>query len=166
MVRQSMLPVRIDEKIFPEPNSGCWLWTATLGKDGYPFVWWGGKNVDAHRLIYQLLVPQADIDGYDVHHKCRTILCVNPAHMNVLSRSHHLLEHPESTAKAQEVAGARQKAKDTCSHGHRYEPDNVYIRPRDGARECLICRRASLNEWRYRNGERLRGRGSGRPIGS
>lgn len=49
---------RMDAKIYPEPNTGCWLWAGTTTAEGYPRMSLGtinGKKVVAapHRLVLE-----------------------------------------------------------------------------------------------------------------
>lgn len=71
---------RFDDKWTPEPNSGCWLWTACGDKDGYGFLRVANKNVKAHRLSYELHKGPIPPDLM-VLHKCDTPACVNPDHL-------------------------------------------------------------------------------------
>ena len=78
-------------KIQPEPNSGCWIWIGSVnGK--YPKLWDGrrGYVVFAHRFSWTVF--RGDIpDGYDVDHKCRLTVCVNPQHLEPVTRLENLL---------------------------------------------------------------------------
>lgn len=85
-----MLPILNEHfwsKVFPEPNSGCWLWVgATIG-DGYGTFLRGsrrGLGPDrrrmelAHRLVYSHWVrPPKQL----VLHRCDIRACVNPDHL-------------------------------------------------------------------------------------
>lgn len=66
----------------PEPNSGCWLWTGTIFRNGYGRMNFGyrGSGRGAHRVAWELYhghVPE----GMCVLHRCDTKLCVNPDHL-------------------------------------------------------------------------------------
>ena len=79
-----MLPSWLALYISPEPNSGCWLWTSTLDKDGYPLASRSRKlkprTVRAHRAVYEIINgPIAE--GLTLDHSCRTRPCVNPDHL-------------------------------------------------------------------------------------
>lgn len=71
---------RFDEKVMPEPNSGCWLWDGCYDRDGYGFIRILGKNIKAHRFS---LSRNSGIDGAGLLacHSCDTPECVNPAHL-------------------------------------------------------------------------------------
>jgi hypothetical protein len=70
----------------PEPNSGCWLWTASLGSTGYgqAFNGWpkshGRRVTGAHRVAWELTHGEIPA-GLGVLHRCDVPLCVNPQHL-------------------------------------------------------------------------------------
>jgi hypothetical protein len=69
----------------------CWLWTAYLNPNtGYGhFGVKHGVMVGAHRFAYESVhgpVPES----FDVHHTCMTRRCVNPDHLEAVSRSENL----------------------------------------------------------------------------
>jgi len=74
-------------KVMPEPNSGCWLWTAGVDKDGYGvFTKYDDDPAEtgyaqrAHRIVWKLNCgPIAS--NQQVLHKCDLTCCVNPDHL-------------------------------------------------------------------------------------
>lgn len=72
----------VEDYYIPEPNSGCWLWTEGLGKDGYGMAWDAAKKktLGAHRWVYMLLVGPIP-EGQKVLHRCDNPCCVNPDHL-------------------------------------------------------------------------------------
>lgn len=64
----------------PEPNTGCWLWSGSLGSTGYGHIRQGDDVLHAHRASWELfkgLLPP----GLFVCHKCDVMPCVNPDHL-------------------------------------------------------------------------------------
>lgn len=78
------LPIgpRFEAKIFKEPNSGCWLWTGSIGSHGYGQMSICNRPHTCHKVAYELYrgpVP----DGLYVLHKCDTRSCCNPDHLYI-----------------------------------------------------------------------------------
>jgi hypothetical protein len=69
----------------------CWLWIAGVNRlTGYGrFGLRHGVMVDAHRYSYEL-AHGAIAAGLDVHHTCLTRRCVNPDHLEAVTRSENL----------------------------------------------------------------------------
>ena len=132
------LPDRIQQKIMPEPNTGCWLWTAACSHNGYGIVWADAKLKYAHRVVYENErgpIPK----GLDLDHKCRVRSCVNPEHLEPVTRHENLRR-----------GGVIQKTQ--CRHGHSLSADNLYVDPR-GFRECRVCRAAAMTRLHTRHEE-------------
>jgi hypothetical protein len=128
------LPERFRAK-FTCANSGCWEWHSTLNGNGYGRYWSGGAQgawLMAHRFAYEALVGPIP-DGLDIDHLCRNRICVNPAHMEPVTRR-------ENTRRGENHV-ARYMESDHCAHGHLLAGDNV-MRRSDGSRRCRECKRA------------------------
>lgn len=41
-----------------------------------------------------------------------------------------------------------------CKRGHLYTPENIYLRPDDGSRQCRTCKKEDLRDWRAKNPKR------------
>ena len=69
------------EKVYPVPESGCWLWMGRLNKAGYGTCNDGdGKASSAHRWSWWLSFGRIR-NGLFVLHRCDIRCCVNPAHL-------------------------------------------------------------------------------------
>jgi hypothetical protein len=75
----------VEARCIPEPNSGCWLWLLSPDGHGYASGTLKGKTVRAHRLshiAYKGPIPP----GLTIDHLCRNKVCVNPDHLEAVSR--------------------------------------------------------------------------------
>ena len=71
---------RFQSYVYPEPNSGCWLWGASDHGGGYGSFFDGTKLVKAHRaswVFHRGTIPH----GKHVLHLCDNPPCVNPDHL-------------------------------------------------------------------------------------
>lgn len=80
---------RFEGKFIPEPNSGCFLWLGKPQQRGYGQFTLGGTTKTAHRVAYEMYIGDVP-DGMDVDHLCRNRLCVNTAHLEVVSHAENL----------------------------------------------------------------------------
>lgn len=85
LARQILTPTeRFMQYVEPEPNSGCWLWTAADNGKGYGVI--NLREGDrkhqeyAHRFSYSSFVGRIP-DGMMVLHRCDVRPCVNPDHL-------------------------------------------------------------------------------------
>lgn len=76
-------------KIQRQPD-GCWQWVAGVASNGYGTWSLHGRTNSAHRLLYTLLVGPVPA-GLDLDHLCRNRLCVNPSHLEPVTRQVNLL---------------------------------------------------------------------------
>jgi hypothetical protein len=135
------LPSGIRARIVVEPAPGCWLWKGAVHYGGYgTYTARHGDKRYAHRMVYELLVGPIP-DGLDLDHLCRVRSCVNPDHLEPVTRRENLLRG--------ETDAARRAAMTACERGHPFTPENTYVKP-SGARECRPCRRARVRRWRER----------------
>lgn len=118
------IPTKTRNLIIPEPNTGCWLWIGHVN--------WGGYG--PHRAIYIRTVGEI-ADGMDLDHLCRLRCCVNPYHLEPVSRSENLRRGENGRLLRERSAKITH-----CPQGHEYTPENTYKRPQ--GRDCLTCRRA------------------------
>lgn len=133
------------------PNLGpCWQWTASIKKNGYGQFNADGHNriVRAHRYAYEAMngpIPA----GYDLDHLCRNRACVNPAHLEPVTRRVNLLRG--------ETNGGIVSRTGRCLRGHDLsDPRNIYWRKdRPGKWNCLACLRERRTALRRVNQDAL-----------
>lgn len=130
------------DRISPEPNSGCWLWTAAVTTGGYATMVIHGRRITVHRWLYEHYngpVPT----GLELDHKCRVRCCVNPDHLEPVT---HTVNVRRGTSP-----WALNASKTHCVRGHEFVPENVRIRVSSAGnpeRICLICEK-ELSRARY-----------------
>jgi hypothetical protein len=107
-------------------QNGCWIWRGKRRtKGGYATY----QNTTAHRFVYKQLVGDVRAD-WDVDHLCRVRDCVNPEHLEAVTRRENLMRGNTRTAQ--------RAAQTHCVHGHEFTPQNTYIK-RNGCRACRKC---------------------------
>lgn len=72
-----------------QKTSSCWIWTGPLKDHGYATLSFEGKIWYAHRLSYFLNAGEIP-DGMDIDHACHVRSCVNPAHLQAVTRKQNL----------------------------------------------------------------------------
>lgn len=81
MSNKRSLLYRFNKKYMPEPNTGCWIWTASSNSKGYGRIGIGTSTSRmAHRVSYLLFKGEIPI-GLLVCHSCDVPSCVNPDHL-------------------------------------------------------------------------------------
>ena len=130
---------RLSDKISPEPNSGCWLWTGALSTRGYARIWHQGQMRQAHRIMYEMTrgsIPNPLV----IDHLCRVRHCVNPDHMEVVTNRENLLRGVGITAK--------NYRKTHCIRGHIFNYENTVILPsKPTVRHCRKCKNLHWRRW-------------------
>lgn len=112
-------------------DNGCWIWQASKNRAGYGQTYAWRRGWLAHRLSYTVIVGRIPF-GFEIDHLCRTRACINPAHLEPVTKDENL--------RRQGLAVTR------CPRGHKYTPENI-LRTRTG-RACRQCDRARSREWR------------------
>ena len=126
-------------KVEPK-TSGCWIWTGSKNRRGYGVLhagWLGCSSLGAHRAAYEAFrepIPS----GLEIDHLCRNKSCVNPDHLETVTRS-------ENVRRA--VPFRKYTLRGLCRKGHPLDGS----RTREvGGRYCKTCNR--LNKQRSRKG--------------
>jgi hypothetical protein len=127
---------RFSERYIIDPKTGCWNWTGSINGKGYGYLSVDNRTMQAYKLAYEWKygkIPR----GLELDHLCRNSACVNPDHLEVVTRRINQLRG--------NTIGARNAQKTHCPYGHPYSNENTYIKP-DGSRACKKCK----SQWRRR----------------
>jgi hypothetical protein len=135
----------IVESAVTRNRSECWPWPGKIGRFGY----------GAHLRVYQKLVGPVP-SGLELDHLCRNRACVNPFHLEPVTRL-------ENQRRGNTLTSANL-AKTHCPRGHPYDETNTVLGVRTASgrhRICKICRNALQIDRQRRYFERKKGR----PLG-
>lgn len=125
-----------EERFWPKVDKTptCWLWIGAIGSGGYGnfYISNVGRKIRttlAHHWAYEQLIGPVP-EGLDLDHLCRNRACVNPAHLEPVTRSTNLRR------------GVGTAGRTECPQGHPYDEANTYHDPLTGWRQCRQCRAA------------------------
>jgi hypothetical protein len=71
---------------------GCWFWTGARSRGKGNRKWYGsfgvgGRVVRAHRFACEVLGGRECPPNHDRDHTCRFSLCVNPTHLEIVTKT-------------------------------------------------------------------------------
>ena len=122
------LPERFMARVEKDASTGCWFWLGQLMPNGYGTFGIFRRNFYAHRVAYALWrgpIPSA----HDVDHLCRVRRCVNPNHLEAVTRRENLYRGNGPLVM--------KRLRTHCIHGHPFDAVNTYIYR--GMRHCRAC---------------------------
>lgn len=120
-----------------EPTGFCWLWKeSTVKGHGSFFLSRAEGKAYSHRWAYEHLVGPIP-EGLELDHLCRVRHCVNPDHLEPVTRRENFLRGY--------AIGARSVREGKCRKGHEYTPENTYTRNDGRGRMCRTCGRDRQN---------------------
>ena len=116
------------DKVSINEQTGCMEWTGSITNGGYGVVRYKGRLTVAHRAFW-VFMGNPDPEGKDLDHLCRNRCCINPDHLEPVTRAENL--------KRGFVARG-------CKNGHPYnEEDFSIVNCSDGSQKlrCKVCHR-------------------------
>lgn len=125
-------------------SSPCWIWRMAISSSGYAHtqVRFIDKIVAGAHCLSHLHFIGPIPPGYEVDHLCAVKTCVNPAHLEAVTKLENIRRsHPQM------LAAGLLKRKEACNHGHPLRGDNIRIDYR-GGRRCKECDRRRVREYR------------------
>lgn len=113
-------------------ETGCWLWTKTTTKNGFPLIWIEGKGRRADRFAYNLShgLYDYEVDSLVPIKTCGHNECCNPEHMLLVPK--HAVNY--------------QARKTHCKHGHEFTEANTMVS--EGNRRCRTCYKQAIQNRR------------------
>ena len=111
-------------------TNSCWNWEALCNKDGYGRINSNGTMLLAHRYIYEILENHIPI-GLELDHLCRNRKCVNPNHLDIVTKKENWSRGNSQSAK--------QSRQTHCKNGHEYSKHGIYLQ--NGHRRCIPCKK-------------------------
>ncbi|MFG2046124.1 HNH endonuclease signature motif containing protein [Micromonospora sp. NPDC048935] len=154
----------------------CWEWIASVNSDGYGTFNSGAGTVGAHRFAWQLLVGPVPYQ-LELDHLCVNRRCVNPDHLEPVSRQENLRRMGRSRSlyclrghrrsenryfsgrpgcrtctrednRSRYVPAEPRGPVTHCKNGHEYTPENTYFQLKTGGRKSRQCRKCKVNNQR------------------
>lgn len=116
------------DRIDMDAEGDCWIWKGHTHK-GY--ARFNGRQ--AHRVLFEAFIGPIP-DGLELDHLCRNPLCVNPHHVEPVTRAENMRR--------------RSEAQTHCKRGHEFTEANTYLR--GGRRTCRRCQVATVRRYRLR----------------
>lgn len=104
----------------PDPDNDCWVWQGIITPRGYG----AAARTTAQRYVWQNIMGAIE-KGLEIDHLCRNTLCVNPMHLEPVTRLENSKRKWENRA--------------TCKRGHPYKPNT-------GA--CTLCIKLVGASWK------------------
>jgi len=145
-------PLTVSERFWAkvDKTDTCWLWTGGLTGHGYgAFYPESDRFVGAHTFAWEETngpVPPGMTLDHVRARSCTNRHCVNPAHLEVVTRG-------ENTLRG-DCPAAQNARKTHCDHGHLLAGHNLILKPnrrnpeRPDWRDCRTCANARRRERR------------------
>jgi hypothetical protein len=87
--------VRVLRRTLLDDDDKCWSWQGSVNRNGYAQIRVGSRydgtsrDDGVHRVVYEHFNGAIPV-GFDIDHLCRNRVCVNPNHLEAVSRRENL----------------------------------------------------------------------------
>lgn len=136
---EPLMREHFEGKYLRDAQTGCWNWLLSKDRTGYGFVSIKSKTKYAHRVAFETFVGEIPA-GMDLDHLCRNRSCVNPKHLEPVTRK-------ENVRRGAGLGGVLREVPSHCRHGHLLSKENTYSWRGDKARRCKVCNREAQSRY-------------------
>lgn len=130
---------------FVHKTPTCWLWIGGIQSKGYGMMRCGRAAegmILAHRFAYEHFKGPLS-EGLEIDHLCRVRCCVNPDHLELVTRKENLHRSPITIFNT-------NRDKIYCIRGHAFTTENTRMSI-DGRRICRSCHRIRNTKYAFSN---------------
>lgn len=144
----------VDGKILMKSKDECWPWIGTSRGNGYGCLVFGGRQICAHRAVYEINFGKLHKKLF-VLHKCDNPICCNPSHLQAGSQKENIRQCLERNRHRYQINTARATH---CKYGHEYNTENTIIYNGRGKdeRRCRVCVYQRTAESKAKDPERFK----------
>ena len=145
---------RFHDKYIPEPNSGCWLWIASVNSSGYGNFQWKGRIRQANRVAWEIFTGQEAPSHLCVCHLCDNPCCVNPDHLFLGTHKENIQDcvrkgrARKNARKGEDQAQAKFSEKQIKEIIKDTRPQKD-IAESYGCSKALVCLLKNRNRWKH-----------------
>lgn len=104
------LPGIFWQNVNPGGADECWIWRGYINTGGYGGLKYAQKQVQAHRVSYEIHHDVALLDEQILMHSCDNPPCVNPAHLSIgsyLANVRDMLDKGRGAHQVAKTAGTK-----------------------------------------------------------
>lgn len=128
---------RYRAKVHVKGPRACWPWLGGTTGEGYGAMRIGGRygKITGAHVIAVVVDGRAPRPGEQVHHTCENPLCVNPAHLELLTHAEHQAEHRTGCARHGELHMVVWGGRRRCAECNRENVRAIRARKQTAATE-------------------------------